>query len=86
MSAFYKRVPVVAKNRCTVCGVCAAACPHECLGVDGGHGALVQPDTCTSEGRCVSACPQGAIRMRWLCVDGDRSVGQWRARATALRP
>ena len=81
MQISYKWVPVVLKSRCTACGLCGSACPSACLGVVGGRGALVQPDACTSEGHCVSACQERAIRMRWMRLNGDRSIGQWRVHA-----
>jgi NAD-dependent dihydropyrimidine dehydrogenase PreA subunit len=85
MQISYKRVPVVRKTRCTSCGLCGSVCPHACLDVLGGTGVLVQPDACTSEGFCVSACRESAIQMRWVRLDGDRSIGQWRVRALMLR-
>ncbi|MBZ5620634.1 MAG: 4Fe-4S binding protein [Acidobacteriia bacterium] len=85
MQISYKRVPVVRKTRCTACGLCESVCPHACLGVLSGSGALVQPDACTSEGYCVSACQESAIHMRWMRLNGNRSIGQWRVRASTLR-
>jgi Pyruvate/2-oxoacid:ferredoxin oxidoreductase delta subunit len=85
MQVSYKRVPVVRKTRCTACGLCGSACPHDCLGVLGGSGTLVQPDACTSEGQCVTSCRQSAIQMRWVRLNGNRSIGQWRVRDSMLR-
>ena len=85
MRISYKRVPVVRKSRCTACGLCGSVCPNACLGVLGGSGALVQPDACTSEGYCVSACRESAIRMKWVHLNGNRSIGQWRVRSSMPR-
>ena len=85
MQILYKRVPVVRKTRCTACGLCRSVCPHACLDVLGGSGALVQPDACTSEGYCVNACQESAIQMKWVRLNGNRSIGQWRGRALMVR-
>ena len=85
MQISYKRVPVVRKARCIACGLCEWVCPHACLGVLGGSGALVQPDACTSEGHCVSACQKEAIQMKWVRLNGNRSIAHWRVRASVLR-
>jgi len=66
MRIFYKRVPVVRKAHYTAGGLCGSVCPHACLEVLGGSGALVQPDACTSEDDCVSVCHVSAIRVSWV--------------------
>ena len=85
MQPFYKRVPVVRKDRCIGCGLCESVCPHDCLDVRCRIGALVRPDQCRSEGACVSACPGSALQMRWLKLDGNRLLGKWRGRSVSQR-
>lgn len=85
MQVSYKRVPFVRKSNCTACGLCESVCPHACLDVLGGSGALVQPEACTSEGDCLSICPESAIQMRWVRLNSNRSIGQWRVRALKTR-
>lgn len=84
MQVFYKRVPFVRKDRCVGCGLCGWFCPHDCLEVRCKTGVLVRPNECTSEGACVSACPEQALQMRWLKLDGNRLVGDWRVRSVPL--
>jgi NAD-dependent dihydropyrimidine dehydrogenase PreA subunit len=72
-----KWVPYIDVERCKACGICGEVCPHDCLGVIDGIAALVRPDLCRSEGTCVEVCPERAIRMRFMPVDGDSSVGRW---------
>src|ERR1017187_867972 len=79
MRVSYKWVPSVRQDCCAGCGVCGAVCPHGCLAVVDGTGALVRPEACTSEASCVSACGQRAIYMAWATVDSDYSVGRWRS-------
>jgi NAD-dependent dihydropyrimidine dehydrogenase PreA subunit len=73
-----KWVPHIHPQRCKACGICGSVCSHGCLGVIDGTGMLVRPETCSSEGACVDVCPEHAIRMRWMAIDGDPSVGRWR--------
>jgi ferredoxin len=82
MQGSYKWVPVVRKTRCAACGLCGSVCPHGCLDVLDGIGALVQADACTSEGYCAEVCPESAIEMRWVRRNGNRSIGQWRVRCS----
>ena len=67
---------------CTGCALCGTVCPHGCLDVIGGIGALIQADSCTSGAYCVAACPNGAIKMKWQRLNGSHSIGQWRAHSS----
>jgi MinD superfamily P-loop ATPase len=73
-----KWVPYIQAQRCKACGVCGPVCAHACLDVVEGVGVLARPEDCSSEGDCVDACPEGAIRMRWMPVEGHSSIGRWR--------
>ncbi len=49
-------------DRCTLCGDCVPACPHQALALKGG--ALeVARDRCELAARCVEACLPGALEM-----------------------
>ena len=85
MRLFYKRVPFVRKARCVGCGLCGSVCAHGCLDILCNTGALVRPDKCTSEGACVAACPERALQMRWLKLNSNRLVGEWRVRSVPQR-
>lgn len=61
-------LPVIARNLCTGCGWCVAACPDHLLvlEVDGQHrkaAELPRPDLCPGCGKCIPACNFRAIRM-----------------------
>lgn len=67
-----KWVPVVDDALCTGCGKCVEACGPQCLEVAGNLAVLIRPDLCGSEEHCIEPCPEGAIRMAWVGVKGDR--------------
>jgi len=50
---------VYIKDRCTGCGACVAACPHQALSLTP-EGVLADPDRCQGCGACVAACPAEA--------------------------
>ena len=82
MRTLYKWLPVVRKSRCVACGLCGSVCPHGCLDLLDGTGALVGANACTSEGHCIVACVENAIEMKWVRIRGDRSIGRWRVIAS----
>jgi 2-oxoglutarate ferredoxin oxidoreductase subunit delta len=50
------------KAWCKSCGICAAFCPRQCLGVDDeGVPVIVNSDRCTGCGWCELHCPDFAI-------------------------
>lgn len=74
----YKRVPVIDEERCTGCRLCADACGPNCIDIVDRKAVLARPDTCGSEEHCIEPCQDDAIRMAWVPIKGDRSVGRWR--------
>ena len=61
-------VPIVDKNACTLCGVCAEVCEFNALAVLGGK-FIPFPSLCHSCRACIVLCPERALR------EGMRSIG-----------
>ena len=38
---------------------------------------LARPEQCDSDGGCMEACPDEVIRMGWIPLEADPSVGRW---------
>ncbi len=54
--------PVLDKEKCNYCGLCALFCPPQCLKDMGDH-FLPDYDFCKGCGICAKECPRGAISM-----------------------
>ena len=59
--------PVLDKEKCTYCGLCALYCPPQCL-YDMGDHFTPDYDFCKGCGICAEECPRGAITM---VAEGD---------------
>jgi ferredoxin len=57
----------VDRDRCTVCGACAIACPTSALTLDEGEELIElghDPGACVACDRCLTACPEDALELR----------------------
>jgi pyruvate ferredoxin oxidoreductase delta subunit len=54
--------PVLDKEKCNCCGLCALYCPPQCLN-DMGNYYVPDLDYCKGCGICARECPRGAINM-----------------------
>jgi pyruvate ferredoxin oxidoreductase delta subunit len=54
--------PVVDKEKCTYCGLCALYCPPQCMKDMGDH-FMPDMDYCKGCGICATECPRDAIVM-----------------------
>ncbi len=54
-----KKVPVILKEKCRLCGLCERNCPYFALSID--DKVLVNTEKCFGCGLCQSLCPFGAI-------------------------
>ena len=53
------------RDWCKGCGICAAFCPRQCLGLDGeGNPVVEKPERCTGCRWCELHCPDFAICVR----------------------
>jgi MinD superfamily P-loop ATPase len=78
MKLLQKWVPVIQEDRCSGCGLCAAACGPCCLEMLDEFPMLTLPDRCGSEEHCIAVCQDDAIHMSWVTLPFDTSSGKWR--------
>lgn len=57
--------PIVQKERCLVCGLCAEICPMNVLSKENDQIIVKYPEECWHCRACVIDCPQQAITMRY---------------------
>ena len=69
------------RERCVLCGACAATCPKGLHHVDAGGHALAR-ENCAACGRCAEECPQGALAIKGRRVSAEEVV----RRAVRLKP
>ncbi len=55
--------PVVEREVCTKCGMCALVCPEGCVEETEDETYVVDLDYCKGCGICAEVCPKKAIRM-----------------------
>jgi pyruvate formate lyase activating enzyme len=77
-----RRAPelIFLRERCVLCGACAAACHQGVHRVGGTH--TIDRARCMACGRCVEACPQGALAIRGYELPASAVV----ERAVRMKP
>ena len=58
------RRPVVEKENCVKCGICASYCPVQCIKTDNEGYYVPDYDYCKGCGICVNECPKKTISMQ----------------------
>jgi pyruvate formate lyase activating enzyme len=70
-----------ARDRCTLCGRCVAACPEHVHRIVGSEHALDR-DRCLVCGQCAARCPSRALSIKGYTASVDQVVG----RAVRMKP
>jgi len=69
------------RDRCRLCGTCAALCPQSVHHVDG-SGHVLDRERCEVCGECVENCPSGALAIKGTWMSASSIV----AKAARLKP
>ncbi len=56
-----RKIIKIDEDKCTGCGLCAAACHEGAIGMVDGKARLLRDDYCDGLGNCLPVCPTGAI-------------------------
>jgi pyruvate formate lyase activating enzyme len=72
---------ILVRDRCTLCGTCAAVCPESVHKVDG-SGHTLDRERCLACGRCVEHCVARALAIKGYTISASDVV----ARAVRLKP
>lgn len=56
-----RKIIKIDEDKCTGCGLCAAACHEGAIGMVNGKAKLFRDDYCDGLGDCLPSCPTGAI-------------------------
>jgi MinD superfamily P-loop ATPase len=54
-------LPELIEDRCTLCGLCAEACPNHGICLDDRGPVFERREQCDACGTCEDVCPEGAI-------------------------
>jgi Pyruvate/2-oxoacid:ferredoxin oxidoreductase delta subunit len=63
-------LPLIDRQRCTGCGLCAQLCPTHAVEVHRALAVIVRPEACMFCDVCESYCPEGAIGRPFTIVFG----------------
>ena len=85
-----RKIIHIDQEKCNGCGLCAAACHENAIGMVDGKATLLREDYCDGLGDCLPACPTGAITFveREAAAYDHQAVleNQARLRAQAAEP
>lgn len=67
-----RNIPVIDRQKCTVCGMCVDICPEDVLSVEAGALMIANPGACTMCAECESICPEHAISVYYHISWADK--------------
>ena len=67
-----RNIPVIDRQKCTVCGMCVDVCPENVLAIEAGALVYAHPDACTMCAECESVCPENAVRVHYQISWADK--------------
>ena len=81
-----RKIITIDKEKCSGCGLCAAACHEGAIEMVDGKAMLTREDYCDGLGDCLPACPTGAIRFETREAPAYNEAAVAAAKAAAGQP
>lgn len=81
-----RKIIHIDEEKCNGCGLCAAACHENAIGMVNGKARLLREDYCDGLGDCLPACPAGAITFEAREAPAYDHEAVLAHKAEALRP
>ncbi len=67
-----RNIPVIDRQKCTVCGMCVDSCPEDVLAVEADALVIANPGACTMCAECESICPEHAVSVYYHISWADK--------------
>jgi len=67
-----RNIPVIDRQKCTVCGMCVDSCPEDVLAVEASVLVIANPGACTMCAECESICPEHAVSVYYHISWADK--------------
>lgn len=67
-----RNIPVIDRQKCTLCGICVDVCPEDVLAIKAGALVYANRDACTMCAECESVCPENAVRVHYQISWADK--------------
>jgi len=67
-----RNIPVIDRQKCTLCGMRVDSCPEDVLAVEAGGLVIANPGACTMCAECESICPEHAVSVYYHISWADK--------------